>query len=94
VTSKKELGTASVDRLAGSRNPVKYVVVIERSENNYSAYVPDLPGCIATADTREEVLRSIREAIALHIELMHERGMEVPEPTSEGTTVELDTATS
>ncbi len=58
----------------------KYVVVYERSDNNYAAYVPDLPGCVAAADTRAETERLIREAIALHIELLRERGEPVPQP--------------
>ena len=48
---------------------MKYTVVIERTPNNYAAYVPDLPGCVATAGTREELLDEIREAIEFHIEV-------------------------
>ena len=62
------------------RNALKYVVVFERAANNYSAYVPDLPGCVATGDTRGEVERNIREAIAFHLEGMREEGLPIPEP--------------
>jgi predicted RNase H-like HicB family nuclease len=58
----------------------RYVVVYEQSPNGCAAYVPDLPGCIAAGDTRAEVEQLIREAIALHIELLRERGEPVPEP--------------
>ena len=59
---------------------MKYTVVIERTPNNYAAYVPDLPGCVATAKTREALLLEIREAIEFHIEGMREDGEPVPEP--------------
>ena len=68
---------------------MKYAVVIEKAEGNYSAYVPDLPGCVATGTTIEEVENEIREAIAFHIEGMREDGMVVPEPTSQVEYIEL-----
>ena len=58
---------------------MKYPVVIERTPNNYAAYVPHLPGCVASAGTRKEVLKEIREAIAFHIEGMREDGEPIPE---------------
>lgn len=61
---------------------MKYMVVIEKSEGNYGAYVPDLPGCVAVGDTREEVLALIQEAIVLHLEMLHDDGLPVPEPHS------------
>lgn len=61
---------------------MKYAVVIEKAQNNYSAYVPDLPGCIATGATVEEVEREIREAIEFHLEGMREDGEPIPPPTS------------
>lgn len=61
----------------------KYAVVIERGETSYAAYVPDLPGCIATAQTKAEVERLIAEAISLHIQSLIEHGDPVPEPSSE-----------
>ncbi len=64
------------------RFTLKYAIVIEKAEGNYSAYVPDLPGCIATGATVEEVESEIREAIAFHIAGMREDGLDIPEPTS------------
>ena len=61
---------------------LSYTVIIEKAANNYSAYVPDLPECVATAATREEVERLIREAIELHLGRMREEGEPIPEPTS------------
>jgi predicted RNase H-like HicB family nuclease len=61
---------------------MRYAIVIERAETNFSAYVPDLPGCVATGATIGEVEKLIREAIALHIEGMREDGVNVPEPSS------------
>lgn len=61
---------------------MKYAVVIEKAEGNYSAYVPDLPGCVATGATISETESEIREAIAFHIEGMREDGISVPAPTS------------
>ena len=66
-----------------------YAVLYERGERNWSAYVPDLPGCIATGTTREETERRIREAIAFHIEGMKLDGESVPEPTVEAGTVSV-----
>ena len=60
----------------------KYAVVIEQGANNCSAYVPDLPGCVAAGDTVEETERLIREAIEIHIRGMREDGLEVPNPSS------------
>ena len=57
-------------------------MVIERGDTSVGAYVPDLPGCAAVADTEEEALRLVREAIALHIEGLREQGLPVPEPRS------------
>ena len=68
---------------------MKYAVVIEKAEGNYSAYVPDLPGCVATGATVEEVEREIREAIAFHIEGLREDGLAVPEATSQVEYIEL-----
>ena len=67
---------------------MKYTVVIERTANNYAAYVPDLPGCVATASTREELLQEIREAIEFHIEGMYEDGESVPEPQTTAAVVD------
>ena len=61
---------------------MRYAVVIEKVENNYSAYVPDLPGCIATGATVAEVESQIREAIEFHLEGMREDGTAIPPPSS------------
>ena len=61
----------------------RYLVVFERTENNWSAYVPDLPGCVAAGSTREETGRLIREAIEFHLEGMTQEGLPIPEPTTE-----------
>ena len=61
---------------------MRYGVVIEKANGNYSAYVPDLPGCVTTGATREEVQQQLREAIRFHIEGLREDGQTVPEPTS------------
>jgi predicted RNase H-like HicB family nuclease len=61
---------------------MRYAVVIEKASNNFSAYVPDLPGCVATGDTVEEVEGLIREAITLHMKSLREDGLPVPSPSS------------
>jgi predicted RNase H-like HicB family nuclease len=61
---------------------MRYAVVIEKAEKNYSAYVPDLPGCVATGATLDQVETEIREAIEFHIEGMREDGLPIPEPAS------------
>jgi predicted RNase H-like HicB family nuclease len=61
---------------------MRYAIVIEKTDGNYSAYVPDLPGCVATGDTIEAVEREIRDAIRFHIDGLKEDGLPVPAPTS------------
>jgi len=61
---------------------MRYAIVIEKAENNYSAYVPDLPGCVATGATVEETEAEIREAIEFHLQGMREDGLPIPEPAS------------
>jgi predicted RNase H-like HicB family nuclease len=72
----------------------KYLVVVERAEDgSYSAYVPDLPGCVACGPpTAEQTKRTIREALAVHVEGMREDGEDVPAPTAEGDYVEAPAA--
>lgn len=60
----------------------KYLVIFEKANGNYSAYSPDLPGCIATGVTREEAEKNIREAISFHIDGLEKDGLPLPEPTS------------
>ena len=59
---------------------MRYAVVIERAGKNYSAYAPDLPGCVATGDTKEEAEREMREAIRFHLEGLAEDGIDPPKP--------------
>jgi len=61
---------------------MRYVMIIETGKGNYSAYLPDLPGCIATGKTLEEVRQRMREAIELHLAGMREDGLPIPKPTS------------
>jgi predicted RNase H-like HicB family nuclease len=68
---------------------MRYAVVIEQGENNLSAYVPDLPGCVATGRTIEEVEREIQEAIEFHIEGLRADGLPIPEPSSRVEYVEV-----
>ncbi len=70
----------------------KFAVVIERSPDNLSAYVPDLPGCVTTGKTVEEIEHNIREAIELHLEGMVEDGEPIPEPSTAVSYVELQVA--
>ena len=68
---------------------MRYAVVIEKGEGNYSAYVPDLPGCVAVGDTVEEIEREIQEAIEFHLEGMRADGQPIPEPSSRVEYVEV-----
>lgn len=68
---------------------MRYAVVIEKAEKNYSAYVPDLPGCIATGASIEEVGVEIREAIEFHIDGLREDGSVVPAPSSQVEYIEI-----
>lgn len=64
-----------------------YVIVIEKTETGYSAYVPDLPGCISVGKTRDEIETKIQEAIVFHLEGMREDGIDIPQPKSEAMTM-------
>ncbi len=68
---------------------MRYAVVIEKAEGNYSAYVPDLPGCVATGATVAEVEAEIRDAIVFHVEGLREDGLPVPSPSSQVEYVEI-----
>ncbi len=59
-----------------------YVVILEKGEKSFGAYVPDLPGCVAVGKTKREALRLIREAIEFHLEGLREHGIPIPQPTS------------
>jgi predicted RNase H-like HicB family nuclease len=62
---------------------MRYAIVIEKADGNYSAYVPDLPGCVATGATVAETSLQIRDAIMLHVEGMREDGVPIPPPSSQ-----------
>jgi predicted RNase H-like HicB family nuclease len=68
---------------------MRYAIVIEKAVENFSAYVPDLPGCVATGATPEEAERRIREAIELHLSGLKEDGAAIPEPSSRVDYVEV-----
>jgi len=70
----------------------RYMVIVERGETSWGAHVPDLPGCVAVGETREEVLRLIREAIEFHIDGLRQDGLAVPTPSSQGELVEVGAA--
>ena len=67
----------------------RYAIVIEQGPTSYGAYVPDLPGCVAVAETVEEVRELIREAIEFHLEGLRDAGEPIPEPTSQMAYVEV-----
>ena len=69
---------------------MQYLVVIEQGSNSFGAYVPDLPGCVAAGETREEVATLIHEAIELHIEDLKAQGHQVPSPHSSSELVSID----
>jgi predicted RNase H-like HicB family nuclease len=71
---------------------MRYMVVIERGKKSWGAHVPDLPGCIAVGETKNETLRLIREAMNLHIESLRSDGLTVPAPVSESDFVEVGAA--
>jgi predicted RNase H-like HicB family nuclease len=68
---------------------MRYAIVVERAGNNYSVYVPDLPGCIATGGTLEETEQLIREAVELHLNGLREDGLPIPQPSSQVEYVEV-----
>ncbi len=61
---------------------MRYTIIIEKAKGNYSAYVPDLPGCITTGNTIEEIEKNIKEAIDFHLDGLREEGLAIPEPTT------------
>lgn len=68
---------------------MQYTIVIEKAPSNYAAYVPDLPGCVATGATSDEAVREMRRAIEFHIESLREHGEPVPEPQCTATVVDV-----
>lgn len=61
---------------------MRYTIILERGSNNFSAYAPDFPGCVAAADTEAETLALMKGALEMHIEDMRERGETIPEPST------------
>ena len=76
-------------RREGVKTGMRYTIVIEKAPANYAAYVPDLPGCVATAPTRQEAIAEITEAISFHIQGLREYGEPVPEPRCTATAVDI-----
>lgn len=71
---------------------MKYLAVLEKGESSYGAFVPDLPGCIAVGEDREQTLRLLEEAVAFHIEGLRAEGLPVPPPHCDTAQVEVDAA--
>ena len=71
---------------------MEYLVVVEKGPSSYGAYVPDLPGCVAAANSKVEVLTLIKEAIEFHLEGMKEDGQPIPSPASTSEVVEVEAA--
>jgi len=71
---------------------MKYLVIYEKSSNGYSAYAPDLPGCVAAGFTLDETAELMRGAVAMHLKAMREDGDPIPEPSSEAGLIEVPTA--
>ena len=70
----------------------RYMVVVERGESSWGAHVPDLPGCVAVGETRDQVMSLIKEGVALHIDGLKQEGLPVPKPVSEGEFVDVEAA--
>ena len=68
---------------------MRYLVILEQGPSSFGAYVPDLPGCVAVGDTREEVLTLIQEAIEFHLEGLTEEGLSIPRPASTSALVDV-----
>jgi len=71
---------------------MRYLVVVEKSENGFGAYVPDLPGCVAASESRDEVVELIQEAIEFHLEGLTQSGEPIPPPKSQSEIVEVHAA--
>ena len=68
---------------------MRYLVVVEEGPTSFGAYVPDLPGCIAVGETREEVLASMHDAIEFHLEGLREQGQQIPPPSSSSEVIDV-----
>lgn len=71
---------------------MRYMVVVEKGETSYGAFVPDLPGCVAVGETEDEVISLIQEAILLHLEDLQSEGLPIPQPASNSKFVEVSLA--
>jgi len=71
---------------------MRYTVILERGDSSWGAHVPDLPGCVAVGDSRDEALELIREAMTLHLRGLREEGLPIPEPRSEGDVIDIGAA--
>jgi predicted RNase H-like HicB family nuclease len=71
---------------------MRYLVILERGETSWGAHVPDLPGCVAVADTREEAIDLIRDAIDFHLDGLKRAGSAIPKPCSDSMFVEISAA--
>ena len=71
---------------------MEYLVVVEKGPSSYGAYAPDLPGCVAAAESKDEVLALIKEAIEFHLEGLREDGQPIPSPASTSEVVEIEAA--
>ena len=71
---------------------MRYLVVLEKSTTGFGAYVPDLPGCVAVGNSREEVRRLIQEAVELHLDDLKESGQPIPPPSTESELIQIDAA--
>ncbi|GMT50061.1 MAG: HicB family protein [bacterium] len=69
---------------------MRYLIIIEKAKNNLSAYIPDIPGCITTGDTEEEIIENMQEALTGHLELMQQDGDSIPEPVSTSGYIEVN----
>jgi predicted RNase H-like HicB family nuclease len=68
---------------------MQYMVIVEKGESSYGAFAPDLPGCIAVAETEQEVIELIKEAIEFHLEDLQTEGRPIPQPVSKSTLIEV-----
>ena len=68
---------------------MKYLVIIEKTKTGFSAFSPDLPGCVATGSTKKQAEKNMKEAVTFHLEGMHQEGLEVPQPRSFSTYLEV-----
>ncbi len=68
---------------------LKYTVIIEKAKNNYSAYCPDLPGCIATGHTVKEATQNMKEALKFHLETLRDEKATIPKPSIETVSIEI-----